>query len=263
MPLPDGPTMPTRGEPTSRATSSATSRSRPKKNAASARPKDARPLYGQTTLPRDRLVPLAPRPHRLQVGDPAREPRSARRRSARSRPCAAPRRSACCAGLALRAQSAAMRCASPGTPPLRSASCCGVALLRRVEPAMAAIASAPSGPSRMVSAPGGSTAPLGVRGRAAARLRSGTRDARRPWRRRSSRAGRGSAARPRLRDGRRRARRPRCSCTSAASSAASRVRPMPGGPAEDDAEPRPVPSPRHAARRRRARLAAEHRRGRS
>ena len=49
LPLPDGPTMPSSGAPTSRATSSATSRSRPKKYGASATSKDARPLNGHTT----------------------------------------------------------------------------------------------------------------------------------------------------------------------------------------------------------------------
>ena len=48
LPLPDGPTIPRNGVPVTRATSSATSRSRPKKNPASPAWKGARPLYGQT-----------------------------------------------------------------------------------------------------------------------------------------------------------------------------------------------------------------------
>ena len=49
LPLPDGPTTPSSGAPTSRATSSATSRSRPKKYGASSASNDARPLKGHTT----------------------------------------------------------------------------------------------------------------------------------------------------------------------------------------------------------------------
>ena len=48
LPLPDGPTTASNGAPTRRATSSATSRSRPKKYSASAASNVARPLYGQT-----------------------------------------------------------------------------------------------------------------------------------------------------------------------------------------------------------------------
>ena len=49
LPLPDGPTTPSSGEPTSRATSSATSRSRPKNTWASSHSKLARPLNGHST----------------------------------------------------------------------------------------------------------------------------------------------------------------------------------------------------------------------
>ena len=49
LPLPDGPTIPSSGAPARRATISATSRSRPKKNAASSGSNAARPLNGQTT----------------------------------------------------------------------------------------------------------------------------------------------------------------------------------------------------------------------
>ena len=48
LPLPDGPTTASSGEPTSRATSSATSRSRPKKYSAWAASKVASPRNGQT-----------------------------------------------------------------------------------------------------------------------------------------------------------------------------------------------------------------------
>ena len=48
LPLPDGPTIASSGAPTSRATSSATSRSRPKKYSASSASNVARPLYGHT-----------------------------------------------------------------------------------------------------------------------------------------------------------------------------------------------------------------------
>ena len=55
MPLPEGPTTASRVEPTSRATSSATRRSRPKKYSAWAASKGARPRNGQTAgCPRSR-----------------------------------------------------------------------------------------------------------------------------------------------------------------------------------------------------------------
>ena len=53
MPLPDGPTMPRKPPPTSLATSSATSRSRPKKYSASTGSKLASPLNGQTPVGSD------------------------------------------------------------------------------------------------------------------------------------------------------------------------------------------------------------------
>ena len=62
MPLPEGPTTPSKGTPTARATSSATSRSRPKKYRASATSKLARPLNGHTSddsCPASRLSVLA------------------------------------------------------------------------------------------------------------------------------------------------------------------------------------------------------------
>ena len=52
LPLPDGPTMPRKPAPTRRATSSAMSRSRPKKYSASTGSKLARPLNGHGLLDR-------------------------------------------------------------------------------------------------------------------------------------------------------------------------------------------------------------------
>src|SRR3954470_3196351 len=51
LPLPDGPTIPSSGAPTSRAPSAARSRSRPKKYGASSTWKAASPLNGQTSAP--------------------------------------------------------------------------------------------------------------------------------------------------------------------------------------------------------------------
>ena len=122
LPLPDGPMTPSIGAPTSRATSCATSCSRPKKYGASATSNDASPLNGHTTGspgvpdPGDALARRLQRHDavgelgldRAQVGAaaprPARRPRSTRRAASR------------------RAHSPASSCTRRGTPPLASSS---------------------------------------------------------------------------------------------------------------------------------------------
>ena len=67
FPLPDGPTIASSGAPTRRATSSATSRSRPKKYSASSASNAARPLYGQTIGARSSSTSRATRPARSRA----------------------------------------------------------------------------------------------------------------------------------------------------------------------------------------------------
>ena len=90
FPLPDDPTMPSSGAPTSRATISATSCSRPKKNPLSSRSNDARPLNGQTTIPsapcsspaRSRGLPLDDGAREVVLRRPQAGPLGGRRRPA-------------------------------------------------------------------------------------------------------------------------------------------------------------------------------------
>ena len=73
LPLPDGPMTPSSGAPTSRATSSATSCSRPKKYGASATSNEASPLNGHTTGASSSPIRRDPLARRLELDDAARQ----------------------------------------------------------------------------------------------------------------------------------------------------------------------------------------------
>ena len=121
LPLPDGPTMPISGAPASRATISATRRSRPKKNSASSTSNDASPLNGQATSSDVDVAQLRALAQRLQPHHGAGESVFGRAQSVRSVAArlaeALIRRAA-----SARAHSAASRCTRCGIPPLSRTS---------------------------------------------------------------------------------------------------------------------------------------------
>ena len=146
FPLPEGPTTPSSGAPTSRATSSATSRSRPKKYGASATSKDGEPLERDIARARRRRPQLDALVARLQL-DTRRRARPPSTRSPRGRPrCARPPRSTRRAA-SRRAHRPASSWTRRGTPPAARSTRAG----RRRGAASARAASASSGPSARAS----------------------------------------------------------------------------------------------------------------
>ena len=153
--------MPISGAPTSRATISATSRSRPKKNPLSSRSNDARPLNGQTTMPSaPRSTSSRSRAACRSTTVLARSSSAVRRlvRSEAARRAAASRR---CAA-SLRAHSLAQRWTRCGTPPLAStsraigtsASSCAYDRAMAATPSASRGASVSVVPARTTGAPG-------------------------------------------------------------------------------------------------------------